>query len=280
MSSQHSEAARNWWKLDPSSAITVTPQMESAARPVVEKPSPNSEGLRVKILHGIERLVLGVGLAMLLVCLSARIHGVVMYRAGLWSFAALKSSPSAARDEGGQPPAVGVDFGLWSGKRVNAYTEALATSFGVPIAVLSIPKMGLDVPVFDGTDELTLNRGAGRIVGTARPGEQGNIGIAAHRDGFFRSLKDIAMGDRIELAVLRHRFVYTVDNIAVVKPSDATVLQARPQPSLTLVTCYPFYFVGNAPDRYIVQASLVDSEQTTMSGLNPGLPKRNQEKTQ
>lgn len=127
--------------------------------------------------------------------------------------------------------------------------------------MLSIPRLRLDVPVFEGTDELTLNRGAGRIAGTAQLGEQGNIGIAAHRDGFFRSLKDVRVGDRIELAQLRHKFVYTVDNISVVGPSDLTVLQARPQPSLTLVTCYPFYFIGDAPQRYIVQASLVNSEQ-------------------
>jgi sortase A len=134
---------------------------------------------------------------------------------------------------------------------------------GAPLAVLSIPRLRLDVPVFEGTDELTLNRGAGRIAGTARLGERGNIGIAAHRDGFFRSLKDVHPGDRIELAQLRRKFVYNVDNIAVVDPGDVTVLHARPQPSLTLVTCYPFYFIGDAPQRYIVQASLVNSEQAS-----------------
>jgi sortase A len=121
----------------------------------------------------------------------------------------------------------------------------------------------LDVPVFEGTDELTLNRGAGRIAGTARLGEQGNIGIAAHRDGFFRGLKDVRPGDRIELAQPRRKFVYTVDNIAVVDPGDSTVLHARPRASLTLVTCYPFYFIGVAHQRYIVQASLANSEQAS-----------------
>jgi sortase A len=156
--------------------------------------------------------------------------------------------------------------------------EALARKFGTPVAVLSIPKLGLDVPVFDGTGELVLNRGAGRIVGTARPGEAGNVGIAAHRDGFFRGLKDVQVGDRIELAALRGTFVYTVDNIAVVKPSDVTVLKSRPQPSLTLVTCYPFYFVGDAPRRYVVQASLVNSKQVTVSGLNSEFSNLNEEK--
>jgi sortase A len=223
----------------------------------------------------IERLLLAVGLALTLVYLSARVHAVVMYHAGLWTFAALKSSSPATRNEGQQRTTAGIDFSLWSGKRVRAYAGALAAKLGAPLAMLSIPKLGLDVPVFDGTSELTLNRGAGRIVGTARPGEQGNIGIAAHRDGFFRGLKDIQVGDRIELSVLRRKFVYTVDNITVVKPTEVTVLKARPQPSLTLVTCYPFYFVGDAPQRYIVQASLVNSEQPSVAELDPEFAKIN-----
>src|SRR5208337_222557 len=186
-----------------------------------DRPGPKAEEPRTKALYGIERLLLAAGLALVLVYLSAHVHAAVMYRAGLWSFSALQSSSSSAtQDEGKRQPADGVDFSLWSGKRVKAYTEAVATRLGAPLAVVSIRRLGLNVPVFDGTDPFTLNRGAGRIAGTARPGEQGNIGIAAHRDGFFRSLKDIQVGDRIELAVVRRKFVYTVDNIAVVKPSD------------------------------------------------------------
>jgi sortase A len=227
----------------------------------------------------MEHVLLAAGLALVLVYLSARVHAVVMYHAGMWSFAALQSSSQSSspvvRDEGAQRSVAGVDFSLWSGQRVKAYAQALAAKLGSPLAVLSIPKLGLDVPVFEGTGELTLNRGAGRIAGTARPGEQGNIGIAAHRDGFFRGLKDIQVGDQIELAVLRRKFVYTVDSITVVKPSDVSVLQARPRPSLTLVTCYPFYFVGDAPQRYIVQASLADSERTRVAKLNPEFQKLN-----
>jgi sortase A len=228
-----------------------------------------------RMQRGIERILLAGGLALILVYLSARVHAVVMYHAGLWTFAALNSSSPAAKDEGERRPVTAIDFSLWSGKRVNAYAESLARKLGAPLAVLSIPKLRLDVPVFDGTSELTLNRGAGRIIGTANSGEQGNIGIAAHRDGFFRGLKDVHVGDRIELAVLRRQYVYTVDNITIVKPSDVTVLQARVRPSLTLVTCYPFYFVGDAPQRYIVQASLVNSEQAAVSELNKEVEKPN-----
>jgi sortase A len=234
-----------------------------------------------RLQRWIERSLLATGLALVLVYSSARIHAVLMYHAGLRSFAALsETGPSATGDAGEQRPDASVDLRLWSANRVRAYSDALAAKLGPPLAVLSISKLGLCVPVFDGTDAMTLNRGAGRISGTARPGEQGNIGIAAHRDGFFRGLKDVALGDRIELTALNQKFVYTVDNIAVVSPSDVNVLQSRPQPSLTLVTCYPFYFVGDAPQRYVVQASLVNSEQTTISELNQEFPKPNKEKTQ
>jgi sortase A len=235
------------------------------------------EGARTEVMRGMERLLLAAGLALFLVYVSARIYGVVMYQAGLLSFAALKSSPPALDERAHER---GIDFSLWSGRRVREYAKAVATQLGSPLAVLSIRKPRLEVPVFDGTDELTLNRGAGRIAGTARPGELGNIGIAGHRDGFFRSLKDVQLGDRIELEMRTRKFVYTVDNIAVVSPGDMSVLQARPRPSLTLVTCYPFYFVGDAPQRYIVQASLVDSGQAEVAKLNAEFPKLNKEKTQ
>jgi sortase A len=84
-----------------------------------------------------------------------------------------------------------VDFSLWSQNRIAAYKKVIGTRFAAPLAVLSVPRLGLEVSVFDGIDEVTLNRGAGRIPGTARVGTTGNLGIAAHRDGFFRVLKDI-----------------------------------------------------------------------------------------
>jgi sortase A len=233
-----------------------------------------------RLQRWIERSLLATGLALVLLYTSARIHAVFMYHVGLRSFAALSEpGPSATGDTGERRPET-PDFRLWSSRRVRAYSDALAAKLGAPLAVLSISKLGLCVPVFNGTDAVTLNRGAGRISGTARPGEQGNIGIAAHRDSFFRGLKDVALGDRIELAALHQNYVYTVDNIAVVTPSDVSVLQARSQPSLTLVTCYPFYFVGDAPRRYVVQASLVNSEQTTISELNQEILKPNKEETQ
>ena len=212
----------------------------------------------IKVLRGIERLLLGTGLVLVLIYVCNLIYATAMSQAKLWSFSQLKIDSPLARYEDYRPAP---DLSFRAEKRVAPYKQALAARIGAPSAVLSIRRLRLNVPVFEGTDRLTLDQGAGRIAGTAKPGESGNIGIAAHRDGFFRSLKDIHMGDRIELAQLQHQFIYTVDNIMVVDPSDTTALKARAQPSLTLVTCYPFYFVGDAPRRYVVQASLANSEQ-------------------
>jgi sortase A len=128
-----------------------------------------------------------------------------------------------------------------------------------PIAVLRIPHIQLEVPVYDDTNDLILNRGVGRILGTAHVGEIGNLGIAGHRDGFFRGLKDLAPGDEIGLDRIGQSDAYVVEKIEIVNPDDVSVLAPTPTPTLTLVTCFPFYFVGSAPQRYIVTASLMYS---------------------
>jgi sortase A len=228
----------------------------------------------------IERFFLITGLVLLLVCVVMRVDGLVMSRAAIWSYEAHQSESATADSAGGKPDSSSLDFSLWSEKRVSAYKAALAMKLDAPLAILSIPRIGVEVPVFDGTDDLILNRGAGRISGTAKPGQPGNIGIAAHRDGFFRSLKDIRVGDRIALKAQSNEFLYTVDDIEIVLPTDVSVLRNRPSSSVTLVTCYPFYFVGDAPQRYIVHASIVDSDKTTASGTNSVVKKTEKEHTQ
>ena len=150
-----------------------------------------------------------------------------------------------------------VDFRLWSEERILAYGQNLrAKKRGLPLAVLRFEKLNLRVPVFEGTDNWTLNRGAGWIKGTARPGGTGNVGIAGHRDSFFRVLREASKGDAIELDSAAITETFTVDQIEIVGPEDVAVLQPRSAPSLTLVTCYPFYLVGEAPQRFIVHATL------------------------
>ena len=123
-----------------------------------------------------------------------------------------------------------------------------------PLAVLRIPRLKLAVPILEGIGALVLDRGAGHIPDTARPGEPGNIGIAGHRDSFFRSLKDVKAGDEIELATRGARERYVVERTWIVDPDDVSVLEPTSAPSMTLVTCYPFYYVGSAPRRFIVRA--------------------------
>jgi sortase A len=227
-----------------------------------------------------ERLLLASGLALLAVYGAARIESILGSRAALKRFAALDSSaaPASRNGDGGRgasqnmdPPEV--DFSLWGKQRVQAYQKSVTEQVGAPLAVLRIPKIHLEVPLLDGTDDLTLNHAVGRIAGTARPGERGNIGIAGHRDGLFRGLKDVGVGDAIELKTLTGTDRYVVDQIHIVTPDDVDVLQPRSVPSLTLVTCYPFYFLGSAPQRYIVTASLTreiksGSENLTLSPLS------------
>ena len=151
-----------------------------------------------------------------------------------------------------------VDFTDWSSIRIKAYSQALALPFPEPMAELSVPRLHLYAPLFDGTDDSTLDRGVGHIADTAFPGGSGNVGVAGHRDGFFRRLKDIQVGDTVEIAARDESTIYRVDRVEIVTPSDVEVLKSGSTSTLTLVTCYPFYFVGHAPQRFIVEATLIE----------------------
>lgn len=168
-----------------------------------------------------------------------------------------------------EQPAGTPDQSLWSPERVTAWQKAVSEPAPAPLAVLRIPKIRLEVPVLSGTDDATLDRAVGHIEDTARPGTDGNSGIAGHRDGFFRGLKDIAPGDVIELDTLQGKDVYRVERTWVVDPEDVSVLDPTPTRVLTLVTCYPFYYIGAAPRRFIVRAALATSESRTREGGVP-----------
>ncbi len=218
-----------------------------------------------KSIRFLDRALLLVGLTLLAIYGAVRIYSGVSSRAALQKFAAAGSKAGGPGAPDAKSAAGGVDFSLWSDKRVAAYRKALGLEFEDPVAVIRIPSLQLEVPVFDGTDELILNRGVGRIIGTAGFGQPGNIGIAGHRDGFFRCLKDIRIGDRIEVTTHGQKTAYDVESIEVVTPDNVSVLQPRERPAITLVTCYPFYFVGDAPRRYIVRAMIGDSCQAAAS---------------
>jgi len=221
---------------------------------------------RRAISRRVEKSLLFVGLLLVGIYVAAWLHGTIWSRFALWQFenarsAKAASAPGASGHHDGSP-----DVSLWAPKRIQAYKESLTSKLS-PLGVLQIPKLQLVAPVFEGTDDLTLNRGVGRIEGTAKVGEVGNVGIAGHRDGFFRVLKDIQVGDAVELHVADRTIGYRVQRIEIVKPEDTGVLVATADSELTLVTCYPFYFVGSAPQRFIVHASLVGSEQSAASAI-------------
>jgi sortase A len=221
-----------------------------------------------KHVRMIERALLIVGAVLLAVFLGAYLHRWIMVRAEIARFkeatrvernskdaraAAPKQDEALARSLPGDQ---GNDVTARPPERDGTHEGNVLPAVEVPMAILRIPKLNLEVPVLNGTDAITLNRGVGRIAGTGRPGQKGNIGIAGHRDGFFSGLKDITTGDKIELLTAKGTDIYIVDRILITDPDDMSVLNDGDKPMLTLVTCYPFHYVGPAPRRFIVGASL------------------------
>ncbi|HEY1526601.1 MAG TPA: class D sortase [Candidatus Angelobacter sp.] len=123
-----------------------------------------------------------------------------------------------------------------------------------PIGRLEISRVHISAVVAEGTSQRVLSRAIGHAVGTALPGQTGNVTLAAHRDTFFRHLGDVRSGDIIELKEPGHEYRYQVRFTAVVGPKDTWVLEPTGKETLTLLTCYPFHFVGPAPDRFVIRA--------------------------
>ena len=128
---------------------------------------------------------------------------------------------------------------------------------GGVLGEMEVPRLGLKVIVVQGDSPRILRRAVGHIRETALPGESGNVALTGHRDTFFRPLRNIQSGDAITFKTLDAEFRYRVESTAVVPPSDISVLQASSERTLTLITCFPFYYVGAAPNRFIVRASQV-----------------------
>jgi sortase A len=135
--------------------------------------------------------------------------------------------------------------------------EAPAVAAGGLIGRIEIPRVLLSAIVVEGVDKTDLRRAVGHIPGTALPGQPGNVGLSGHRDTFFRSLKDVRIKDEVQLSTLQGNFKYEVESLRVVEPENVGVLASSGEKVLTLVTCYPFYFVGPAPQRWIVRARQV-----------------------
>jgi sortase A len=144
------------------------------------------------------------------------------------------------------------------------------------IARLEAPSVALSATVLEGSDDGTLARAAGHIEDTAFPGQPGNIGIAGHRDTVFRPLRRLREGDPITLSTADRVFRYRVSGTKIVDPEDVYVLDPTDRPAVTLVTCYPFDFIGHAPRRFIVRADLVSENARLTSGAAGGQRPRGQ----
>ena len=124
------------------------------------------------------------------------------------------------------------------------------------VGMLDVPRLQLSTPVIEGDDDRTLKRAVGHLPDTPMPWDAGNSAIAGHRDGLFRPLKDVKVGDEIRFRTTRDEFRYRVTRTSIVMPDDLSVLAPQSDPAtLTLITCYPFYYVGSAPKRFVVHAA-------------------------
>ena len=143
---------------------------------------------------------------------------------------------------------------------------------GAALATLSLPRVGLSAVVLQGSDATTLRHGPGHLEGTALPGEPGNDVIAGHRDSFFRPLRNVAVGDDVFLDGPGGRAHYRVAWARVVHPREVSVMKPSEADVLTLVTCYPFWVLGSAPDRFVVRATRVDAPVATAGSPPPQAP--------
>src|SRR4051812_48118739 len=181
-------------------------------------------------VKGIQTVLLVAGLVLVGYATVTYIRGRMYSHVEVARFD-MQSTSQHHMAPGGLNGAAPVDVSLWSEKRVKEYEATLAEHFDAPQGILRMKKIGLEVAVFDGTDDRVLNRGVGRIIGTARIGESGNVGIAGHRDGFFRGLKDVVVGDTMELQTATATQTYVIEWIKTVTPDDVSVLKNDATPA-------------------------------------------------
>ena len=132
---------------------------------------------------------------------------------------------------------------------------------GEKIGEISIPKLGMSVPIYEGTNEEELGKGAGHYSNSVMPGEDNNTVISGHRDTVFRSLEDVGENDLIEVETAEGKYTYRIKKVRIVDAEDKTVIVPKPEATLTLTTCYPFTYIGDAPERYVLVGNLIDSSE-------------------
>ena len=204
-----------------------------------------------RVTSWVRRLLLLVGLS----CLAY--VGYVTVSAAAFQRHA-KEELEVLRTEAGYQPA---SFGASLSQSVAPVLAGADVDSGL-IGLLEIPRLGISTPVLAGDDKRSLDLGIGHLSDTPRPWEPGNSAVAAHRDGIFRPLKDVQIGDAISVRTPHGDFEYTVRETKIVKPTDLSVLTPLESDALTLITCYPFNYVGSAPKRFIVHAMRTGGAKT------------------
>jgi sortase A len=216
---------------------------------------------RENLLHWLERglLALGIGLAAwcAAVLVEARFHNSAPIAPGGGQLKVTQTLITRLPGDTGAPKA--------------APSPSPSLSAGTVIGRLEAPSVKMSAAVLEGSDDTTLRRGAGHIEDTPFPGQAGNVGIAGHRDTVFRPLRNIQVGDALQLTTADSLYRYRISKTLIVGPDDVYVLDPTKEPTLTLVTCFPFEYVGHAPKRFIVQAQLVGEEKRTGTDRSRGL---------
>jgi sortase A len=141
--------------------------------------------------------------------------------------------------------------------QAGSHAAPSAISEGSLLGRIEVPRLDLSAVVFEGTSDDTLSRGVGHLRGSAAPGQHGNLVLAGHRDTFFRGLRGIRQGDQVTVQAPNGEFRYQVQSTFIVQPDDTEVLQPSTDATLTLITCFPFGYIGNAPERFIVRATKI-----------------------
>lgn len=216
----------------------------------------------------VERLLFVIGI----VCLGIWVYAFVDTRLTqrreeqhLEELLRQRSSEAARKPAAPATPAAETDaLGTFQqGSPDERFVSGARLEEGALLGRIKIPRVGVSAIVLHGVGTTTLRRGVGHIPGTPLPELGGNVGLAAHRDSFFRALKDIRLNDTIELTTLDGTYEYKVEWTKIVLPTETDVLEDEGSPALTLVTCYPFYYVGSAPKRFIVRAHRIEPAPTS-----------------
>ena len=196
------------------------------------------------VLRFAQRLFLWLGVAALVYAGGTAAYAGIYQRYQSWKFERVSAIARNLEERAAAPKVI----------KEPIVEQAAGLREGDVVGKLVVPRIGISVMVLQGIENDTLTLGAGHVPGTPLPGADGNVAIAAHRDTFFRKLEGIMTGDSIQFATVSGTYEYVVDSTEIVDPEDTQVMESRARPELTLITCYPFYFVGAAPKRFVVHA--------------------------